>query len=267
MDAPDNHYGRTRHVIDCNGQTLAKDGPVYKIVIWPNSISESDRVRVATELSRVLDLNYEKVLERVSSKKLREFVLKRQVSKEACDEIRSLQLGGGVGISPDTKRYYPFGTLLSQTIGFTSTDGTGQSGLELTYNKYLTGKDGERIAETDSRGNQIADSMIQEFPPTDGSTLKLTVDANIQSYLENALGRSCPGQQFKKCTGNHHDVNTGAIVAISQNPTMTRTPLRGTTADACRAFPQSHCNRCIRTRFNFQNSYPCSSTRFRKYSS
>ena len=47
-------------IIDCNGQTLAKDGPVYKIVIWPNSISESDRVRVATELSRVLDLNYEK---------------------------------------------------------------------------------------------------------------------------------------------------------------------------------------------------------------
>ena len=132
-------------IIDCNGQTLAKDGPVYKIVIWPNSISESDRVRVATELSRVLDLNYEKVLERVSSKKLREFILKRQVSKEACDEIRSLQLGGGVGISPDTKRYYPFGTLLSQTIGFTSTDGTGQSGLELTYNKYLTGKDGERM--------------------------------------------------------------------------------------------------------------------------
>ena len=146
-------------IIDCNGQTLAKDGPVYKIVIWPNSISESDRVRVATELSRVLNLNYEKVLERVSSKKLREFILKRQVSKEACDEIRSLQLGGGVGISPDTKRYYPFGTLLSQTIGFTSTDGTGQSGLELTYNKYLTGKDGERIAETDSRGNQIADSI------------------------------------------------------------------------------------------------------------
>ena len=71
-------------IIDCNGQTLAKDGPVYKIVIWPNSISESDRVRVATELSRVLDLNYEKVLERVSSKKLREFILKRQVSKEAC---------------------------------------------------------------------------------------------------------------------------------------------------------------------------------------
>lgn len=49
-------------IIDCNGQTLAKDGPVYKIVIWPNSISESDRVRVATELSRVLDLNYEKFL-------------------------------------------------------------------------------------------------------------------------------------------------------------------------------------------------------------
>ena len=205
-------------IIDCNGQTLAKDGPVYKIVIWPNSISESDRVRVATELSRVLDLNYEKVLERVSSKKLREFILKRQVSKEACDEIRSLQLGGGVGISPDTKRYYPFGTLLSQTIGFTSTDGTGQSGLELTYNKYLTGKDGERIAETDSRGNQIADSMIQEFPPTDGSTLKLTVDANIQSYLENALAEAVQVNNAKNAQGIIMDVNTGAIVAISTKP-------------------------------------------------
>ena len=71
-----------------------------------------------------------KFLNEFQAKKLREFILKRQVSKEACDEIRSLQLGGGVGISPDTKRYYPFGTLLSQTIGFTSTDGTGQSGVE-----------------------------------------------------------------------------------------------------------------------------------------
>lgn len=224
-------------IIDCNGQTLAKDGPVYKIVIWPNSISESDRVRVATELSRVLDLNYEKVLERVSSGKLREFILKRQVSKEACDEIRSLQLGGGVGISPDTKRYYPFGTLLSQTIGFTSTDGTGQSGLELTYNKYLTGKDGERIAETDSRGNQIADSMIQEFPPTDGSTLKLTVDANIQSYLENALAEAVQVNNAKMHRESSWMSTPVPSLQFQQNPTMTRTPPRGTTCRCLPSFP------------------------------
>ena len=145
----------------------------------------------------------------------------RKIESDKADAVRAFKTEHGlrgVRLEPDTKRYYPFGTLLSQTIGFTSTDGTGQSGLELTYNKYLTGKDGERIAETDSRGNQIADSMIQEFPPTDGSTLKLTVDANIQSYLENALAEAVQVNNAKNAQGIIMDVNTGAIVAISTKP-------------------------------------------------
>ena len=90
------------------------------------------------------------------------------MSKEACDEIRSLQLGGGVGISPDTKRYYPFGTLLSQTIGFTSTDGTGQSGLELTYNKYLTGKDG--VVEA-THGGLECGLLMEKIPGLDAVSM------------------------------------------------------------------------------------------------
>ena len=60
--------------------------------------------------------------------------------------------------------------------------------------------------------------MIQEFPPTDGSTLKLTVDANIQSYLENALAEAVQVNNAKNAQGIIMDVNTGAIVAISTKP-------------------------------------------------
>ena len=93
-------------IVDCNGETLAvDDASVYKVVIWPQSIKSSEQERVARELSSVLGVDYDNLYARIISENVREYVVKRQIDKQTADTIRALQLGSGVGITSDVKRY------------------------------------------------------------------------------------------------------------------------------------------------------------------
>lgn len=205
-------------IVDCNGVELAVNTQAYKVVIWPSAVKPGERERIASELSSLLGVSREKILEKLSNPNVREYTVKRQLDEDTVNKVRSLQLGKGVGIAQDIKRYYPYGTLLSQVIGFTNIDSAGQSGLELVLDKYLTGRDGKVIAETDSRGNPIAGSSYQYIEAADGDTARLTVDVNFQSYLENALEEAILVNNAKDAQGIILDVRTGAIKAISTKP-------------------------------------------------
>lgn len=144
------------NILDTTGVVLAQSGTAYKVVIWPTSIKSDERVRVATELAELLDMDYAKVLSKVSDGTKQEIVLARRVEREVIDQIAARKLGMGVGTAIDTKRYYPSGSLFSQLLGFTTVDGVGQSGLEQKYDKYLAGENGRMITETDRKGNALA---------------------------------------------------------------------------------------------------------------
>lgn len=204
-------------IVDCNGKVLATTGAVYKILLWPKNITSGSEERVARELSDALDLDFDYVYKCATNKTRSEFVIKRQVDSKTVSNVRSLKLSG-VGISNDSKRYYPYGTLLSQVIGFTTRDNVGQSGLELKYDKYLTGSDGKLISETDSSGNPLAYGYTQYEDPIDGAKIVLTVDQVFQSYLENALEEALSVNNASSAQGIILDVNTGAIKAISTKP-------------------------------------------------
>ncbi|MCR5808463.1 MAG: PASTA domain-containing protein [Clostridiales bacterium] len=205
-------------ILDRTGKVLATNAGVYKVVVWPNLMADNDRVRAATELSKVLGIDYETVLRRCSSTRYQEIVLKRQVDSATCDAIRALKLGRGVGVADDSKRYYPMGSLLSQVIGFTNIDNSGQAGLELSYNEYLAGTDGRMIAETDSSGNLVAYGVVDLIDPIDGLKLTVTCDSVIESYLENALAEAMEVNNAKSAQGIVMDCRTGAILAISTQP-------------------------------------------------
>ena len=204
-------------IVDCNGKVLATTGAVYKILLWPKNITSGSEERVARELSDALDLDFDYVYKCATNKTRSEFVIKRQVDSKTVSNVRSLKLSG-VGIANDSKRYYPYGTLLSQVIGFTTRDKVGQSGLELKYDKYLTGSDGKLISETDSSGNPLAYGYTQYEDPIDGAKIVLTVDQVFQSYLENALEEALSVNNASSAQGIILDVNTGAIKAISTKP-------------------------------------------------
>lgn len=205
-------------ILDETGVVLARNGTAYKVVLWPNSIKAAERERVATELAKLLDLDYAKVLEKVSNIKQQEIILARQVERETVDAIETLKLGKGVGTAIDTKRYYTNGKLFSQLLGFTTVDGIGQAGLEQEFDEYLTGKDGEMVTETDRKGNPLAYGMQEIIEATDGYDVTLSANAVIQGALEKACYEALTVNKAVSVQGIIMNCKTGAIVAITAQP-------------------------------------------------
>ena len=205
-------------IMDRDGQTLAQSGTAYQVEVNPKQIKTTERIRVATELTNVLGLDYETTLTRVSDEKKQQIVLKRQVAREKIDQLVALKLGNGVTFSVDTKRYYPLGNMLSQTLGFTTVDGVGQEGLERSFNKYLAGEPGRLITETDRDNKPLPYGTQEYIEPLNGCSLVLTTDAVVQSFLEKALQEALTINKAKGAPGIVLDVQTGEILAVSTKP-------------------------------------------------
>lgn len=205
-------------VVDAGGMELAVNTSAYKIVVWPQAAKNTEKTRIAAELASLLGVDEANLLSRLNSERINEYVVKRAVNKETADAVSALRLGSGVGVLPDVRRYYPYGSLLSQTLGFTTVDNVGQSGLELSLDKYLSGRDGKYIVETDRAGAELVDSVVEYVEPEDGCKVRLTVDVYFQTYLEKALDEAVRVNNASNAQGIVLDVNTGAIKAISTKP-------------------------------------------------
>ena len=202
-------------ISDRNGNRLAVSFATFDVYVRPNSVENSNEV--ALVLSSKLGLDYDRVFAKVVDKSVGESCIKMQVDQSACDEIIECNLAGVV-MSKNNKRFYPYGDLLTQVLGFTTIDNVGQSGLELYYDKYLKGVGGFALEESDVGGKKIDGTAKKYVPSISGMNLDLTIDANIQVFLEQALNELMIEQMPKSCTGIIIDPNTGEIVAMSTKP-------------------------------------------------
>ena len=202
-------------IADCNGNKLALSYSTFDVYVRPNSVQNANEV--ALILSSKLGLDYDKVYAKIINKKLSEVCIKMQVDEATCNDIISCNLAGVV-MSKNNKRYYPYGDLLTQVLGFTTVDNVGQSGLELYYDKYLKGVRGLSLEESDVSGKKIDNTAKKYIPSISGMNLNLTIDVNIQVFLEQALNYLMAEQKPKTCTGIIMNPNTGEIVAMSTKP-------------------------------------------------
>ncbi|MBQ6426725.1 MAG: PASTA domain-containing protein [Clostridia bacterium] len=207
-------------IMDSSNLVLAQSGTSYRVLINPRVISESERVRIAIEVSDVLGLDYDYVYERVCRTEKQQIVLKRQVEGETVDQLRALQLGSGISFSTDNKRYYPMGKLFSQLVGFTGTDGEGQTGIEASYDSYLAGKNGKMVTEVDRNKNELPYGESEYVAPTDGYDMKLTVDSVAQSYLEASVSDAHTINNAKQVTAMIMNPKTGELIATTSYPTF-----------------------------------------------
>jgi stage V sporulation protein D (sporulation-specific penicillin-binding protein) len=212
-------------ILDRNGLVLAQSGTAYRVLANPPAIAADDRVRVATEVSEVLGLNYDYVMERISpdpeTGKLRlQVQLKRQVESSVIDQLEALQLGNGISYTTDMKRYYPFGQLFTQLIGFTGIETEGQTGLEAEYNSYLAGTAGRLVIEVDRKNNPLSYSDPDYLAPTEGYNMKLTTDSVTQSYLEKYLKQCYELNRASSVSCIIMDPNTGEVLAIGTYPSF-----------------------------------------------
>ncbi len=207
-------------ILDRSGIVLAQSGTSYRVLVNPQVIPEAERVRISIEVSDVLGLSYDYVYERVCRIEKQQIVLKRQVESEIVDQLTALQLGGGISFSADMKRYYPMGSLFSQLLGFTGTDGEGQTGIEASYDEYLAGVNGKLVTEVDRNNNALPYGQEDYFPPTDGYDMTLTVDSVAQSYLETAVAECYAVNNAKQVTALLMNPSTGEILGSTTYPTF-----------------------------------------------
>ena len=172
-------------IVDRNGVVLATNITTTSLVVIPNQIE--DKEDAAKKISDILGSDYEDMLAHLSKKTSIERVHPegRQLDYETAEAIDALKLDG-VYLVKESKRYYPYGDLLSHVLGYVGIDNQGLSGLELYYNDYLTGEDGSIKYFSDGKGHKLELAEIYEAP-TSGITLQLTIDIELQQAVENEL--------------------------------------------------------------------------------
>ena len=205
-------------IYDTNGVELAGNITTTSLVLIPNQIG--DKEKVAKDLSEILNVSYEEMYKHVSKKTSIERVHPegRNLSYEIADKINSLGYDG-VYLVKEAKRYYPYDTLLSHSIGFVGIDNQGLSGLELIYDDYLTGSDGSIKYFSDAKGNSLSMSQIYE-QPTSGVNMTLTINYKLQEALERELDVAVSEYNPDQALGIAMNPNTGEILAIASRPTF-----------------------------------------------
>ena len=204
-------------ITDVNGIVLAGNADTYTVFVRKRAVENTEEL--CRGLSEILDMDYDYVYSRINGTVSSEITIKKQVTK---DKITKLLERGyqGVYYSRDNSRVYPYNDLLAPVMGFTSTDGKGQSGLELYYDKYLSGIDGEILYETDIVGVEIDGGKATYIPATDGLNLKLTIDYEIQSLCETAMEEAMEIHKAKSAEMLVLDPQTGEIRAMCVKPSF-----------------------------------------------
>ena len=200
---------------DRNGEILAASTTSQSVLLYPKDIKDAGEV--ADLLAPILDMDRQKIYETASDKSKVEVWLKRHITDEQVEQIRALNIKG-VGFFSDTKRVYPYGSFLSQVLGYTSSDGAGQEGLEKAYNKYLAGYPGTILIQVDAEGRTVEGSEQTYIDAQDGYHIVLTIDAVIQSFAGNAAKEAMEVNRAKSVCAIVMDPRNADILAMVNYP-------------------------------------------------
>lgn len=203
-------------IVDRNGVVLATNITTTSLVVIPNQIE--DKEDAAKKISDILGSDYEDMLAHLSKKTSIERVHPegRQLDYETAEKIDALKIDG-VYLVKESKRYYPYGDLLSHVLGYVGIDNQGLSGLELYYDDYLTGEDGSIKYFSDGKGHKLELAEIYESP-TSGITLELTVDIELQQAVENELDNAIAKYDADSAIAIAMDPDTGEVLAMASRP-------------------------------------------------
>ena len=205
-------------ILDRNGIVLADNVTTTSLVLVPNQIK--NKMEVTKELAKILNVSYNEMKKHVFKNTSIERVhpIGRRLSYEVADKIEALKFDG-VYLLKEAKRYYPYKTLLAHVLGYVGIDNQGLSGLELQYDKYLTGEAGAIKYFSDAKGNKLTLSDVY-VKPQDGMDLQLTIDINIQKSVERELDNVVNMMNPDMALAVVMNPKTGEVLAMSSRPTF-----------------------------------------------
>ncbi len=210
-------------IYDRNMKTLAASATVWAVIISPAEIKSDDELnKIADFLAPLLELDRDKVMQRGQKKSSYYEIIKQRVEKEEADKITAFSLDNKLScihLIENSKRYYPYGSLASTVLGFTTNDNTGAYGLESKYEKILSGTPGMVVSAKNAKSGNMPSSYERQYEPVDGNSLVLTIDEVVQHSLERHLETAVIEHNVhNRATGIVMDVNTGAILAMATKP-------------------------------------------------
>lgn len=211
-------------ITDRNGKELAISAVTHSIWARPGVVKsakgegagEAQRDRTATVLAEILEMDKNEVLEAISQERSLIKVAK-YVDKEKADKIRGESLKG-IEIAEDVKRYYPLGAFAAHVLGSTTDDNRGLAGIEMRYDKYLSGIPGRWIKNTDRDGDSLSYGVEKYFQAENGLNLVLTIDEVIQHYVEKSLETVMANTQADRVMSIVMNPKTGDILAMASTP-------------------------------------------------
>jgi cell division protein FtsI (penicillin-binding protein 3) len=201
-------------VLDRDGNPFAYTVAASRVVADPTVVTEPDAT--AEALAPLLDVPADELEERLS-RDTRYVVLAAQVSPEITDAIEDLELSGLL-FEDDPVRLYPAGTVGGQVVGFVGREGAGLAGIEQTFQDELAGTPGQRRVEVGSGGNPIPSGIDESSPATDGSSVNLTLDQDLQYVTEQRLEEACADGATARASAVVLDVRTAEIVSMGSCP-------------------------------------------------
>lgn len=178
---------------------------------------------IADGLSEILGVDRDSILAKTAKAGRRDETIKKNVDKETADKVLAFIEENGleqqVHLEATNKRYYTYGSLAAQTIGFTGADGQGLYGLEYMYNEELTGIAGKYIIAQDAHGNEMAYNYESYVEPINGYNMITTIDERIQQELDAQVKATVEeNAPTNRAVGIAMNPKTGEIYAISVQP-------------------------------------------------
>lgn len=234
-------------ILDANGDVLAMSATVYNLILAPkdlvDSVSQSkfkdedgnlDKKAYNAEIQRkrdvvvdglcelMPDLDREKLEQRMEKTNSQYEVLATQIEEQDAKAIRAFIEENNTSyylyLTPSTKRYYPYGSLASQVLGFVNSEG-GAYGLEAWYEDLLKGVPGRVVTGKTAQNVEMYNSYSNYIDAINGYDLTLTLDATIQSYAQQALEKGI--EMYDVQNGGFclvMDPQTGKVLAMASSP-------------------------------------------------
>ncbi|MGH4140953.1 stage V sporulation protein D [Clostridium sp.] len=219
-------------ILDKNEKELAISANVFRVDLDLNSLRDTTTKNkltmqdIAPDLAKILGMESKNVLKiltqtNAKGKVIGAAMLKRRVEKDVADKITDYSTKNklrGIVITGDTKRYYPNNNFLANVLGHTNTDGNGLTGVELYYDKYLSGVPGIKISETDRKSEDLPYTISNYTKPINGKDVVLTIDQMIQYFCEKAADQAMIDNKANAVTIIAMNPKNGEILGMVNKP-------------------------------------------------
>jgi len=208
-------------IYDRNMNILAANQSVENVYLDPHELkqSKSDIPQIAQALGQILEKDPAWIQQQAGDIRMRYKKLAERISEETAAKIRTYineNNISGIHLEPNTQRYYPFGSLAAQVIGFTNASNTGSEGIEAAYNSFLEGSAGRVITTKGNNEMDMPFSYEKYVESQQGCSVVLTLDATVQACLEKQMEAAIARYDVQNgAFGMVMDVNTGEILAMA----------------------------------------------------